>query len=909
MTAALHRAAALAARRPALVVALTAALAVAGLAFALRLQPDAGVDTLVGSDSPAYAATTTLRERFGDDAIIVLVRGDLQKLLLSQDLERLLALEGCIAGNVPRGATPAGGSGGACARLARTRPVKVVLGPGTFINTAVLELRAGYERRLARAAAQADAAASAARKAARRRGLSAARAERRAAQARRRVQDALVDELGTLAARYGLTSVPRLDDTAFVSTLVFDAAKRPGTPKRRFAYLFPSRGAQPGRTALVQVRLKAGLRERERDAAIALVREAVAIDAFKPRNGATYTVTGAPVVVSDLTASITSSMRVLLLAALLVMGAMLALVFRSRLRLLPLAIALAAAALTFGGLSLAGASLTMASIAVLPVLIGLAVDYAIQLQSRVAEERGVRRKTAAGSPLFTTPPDGGRPEAGWHRAEEGGPTLGAGAAARRAALLGAPAVAVAAAATAAGFAVLAFSPVPMVRGFGILLVAGIAIAFALALLAGTAALVLAERAAPPPALQRLADRLKRRRRTRGERPPSGAALVADDARAAARRAGAASLAYATRRPARVLAIAFAVAACGWVLDTQTRVESDIQRLVPQDMPALRDLDALQRSTGVGGEIDVVVEGADLTSPPVIEWMISFQTAVLKQHGFDARRGCGEAELCPAFSLPDLFTTAASRRDAGAVDALLDAVPPYFSRSVISADRRTATLAFGIRLMALDRQKDVIDAMRARLAEDRPAGVRAALAGLPVLAADANAEVASSTRRALTLLAGLLAVAIVLLVAFRDAGRALVPLVPIVLATGWSALVLFAMRIPLNPMSVTLGALVIAISTEFSVLLSERYREERRRGHEPREALRRTYGSTGAAVLASGATAIAGFAVLVVSDIRMLRDFGFVTVVDLTVSLLGVLVVLPAVLLLAERRTTRSRVAS
>jgi hypothetical protein len=33
---------------------------------------------------------------------------------------------------------------------------------------------------------------------------------------------------------------------------------------------------------------------------------------------------------------------------------------------------------------------------------------------------------------------------------------------------------------------------------------------------------------------------------------------------------------------------------------------------------------------------------------------------------------------------------------------------------------------------------------------------------------------------------------------------------------------------------------------------------------------------------------------------MLRDFGFVTVVDLTVSLLGVLVVLPAVLLLAER---------
>ena len=71
--------------------------------------------------------------------------------------------------------------------------------------------------------------------------------------------------------------------------------------------------------------------------------------------------------------------------------------------------------------------------------------------------------------------------------------------------------------------------------------------------------------------------------------------------------------------------------------------------------------------------------------------------------------------------------------------------------------------------------------------------------------------------------------------------------------------------------------------------------------QPAEALRRTYGSTGAAVIASGITAIAGFAVLALSDVKMLSDFGRVTVVDLSVSLLGVLAVLPAVLMLAERR--------
>ena len=133
-----------------------------------------------------------------------------------------------------------------------------------------------------------------------------------------------------------------------------------------------------------------------------------------------------------------------------------------------------------------------------------------------------------------------------------------------------------------------------------------------------------------------------------------------------------------------------------------------------------------------------------------------------------------------------------------------------------------------------------------------------------------------------------------------------PLAPIVLATGWSALVVFALRIPLNPMSVTLGALVIAISTEFSVLLSERHRQERWLGHSTVQALRRAYRHTGAAVAASGVTAIAGFGVLILSDIAMLRDFGLVTLVDLSVSLLGVLIALPAAVVIAESEQPSER---
>jgi predicted RND superfamily exporter protein len=72
------------------------------------------------------------------------------------------------------------------------------------------------------------------------------------------------------------------------------------------------------------------------------------------------------------------------------------------------------------------------------------------------------------------------------------------------------------------------------------------------------------------------------------------------------------------------------------------------------------------------------------------------------------------------------------------------------------------------------------------------------------------------------------------------------------------------------------------------------------------ALSGAYSRTGAAVLASGVTAIAGFAVLIASDVRMLREFGFVTVIDLAVALVGVLVALPAALVLAERVASQPR---
>ena len=58
-------------------------------------------------------------------------------------------------------------------------------------------------------------------------------------------------------------------------------------------------------------------------------------------------------------------------------------------------------------------------------------------------------------------------------------------------------------------------------------------------------------------------------------------------------------------------------------------------------------------------------------------------------GYSEARGCGRAQLCPAFSLPDLFGSQAAagaqapKLTTAAVGGLLAAIPPYFSQDVIT----------------------------------------------------------------------------------------------------------------------------------------------------------------------------------------------------------------------------------
>jgi uncharacterized membrane protein YdfJ with MMPL/SSD domain len=141
---------------------------------------------------------------------------------------------------------------------------------------------------------------------------------------------------------------------------------------------------------------------------------------------------------------------------------------------------------------------------------------------------------------------------------------------------------------------------------------------------------------------------------------------------------------------------------------------------------------------------------------------------------------------------------------------------------------------------------------------------------------------------------------------RSLIRALLSLVPVLVAVGAVSLIGVAFHLKLSPVTAVAGPLVVAVCTEFTSLMLLRFVEERVRGLSPREAMDATSRRTGRAFMVSGMTAIAGVATLGLSSMPLLSDFGVIVAINISVALLSALVVLPPILVWADQRNWVSR---
>ena len=562
-------------------------------------------------------------------------------------------------------------------------------------------------------------------------------------------------------------------------------------------------------------------------------------------------ITGDLEMMDEITNAIGNDMTKLLIMSVAVMGFILLASFRVRWNLLALLMVGVAALWTFAIMGYLGVPLSMATMAVLPVLIGLGIDYSIQFHKRYQEEAA---KTDSVDEALTT-----STARMW------------------------PSVGIALVSTLIGFITLYISEVPMIRDFGLMLAIGMLISYGVSFFTLNSIINVHERRLPTISLGKTAK--------------------------AATRYMELSLSFLARISLRLplffVIVAIMAAVAGGIVDRWLPTNSEFESLMPQGADVLDDIEELREVQGYMGQIRFMITADDVTDPTVLEWLRDYQNEMISSYG--VVEGVEDEEMRIIAGVDSVITLIASESDGSIpssdeIDSVLANTPDVFVQQFVSDDRQMGQISFYIKYDSIEDVNDVIEGMVEAARESGMPGVTVASGGSMALGAKALSAMMGN--RLLMNVLCLSATFVVLLIIYRRLTKAVFIIIPVGLVIGWASLDLYLANVALNPMTAVLGVLVVGIGTEFMVLILSRYQEERENaGQEPEEAMVTAISTTGQAIVATALTTLGGFGILISSDFILIKDFGIATTIAVFLCLLSSMIVMPPIIVWWDRHVS------
>jgi uncharacterized protein len=213
-----------------------------------------------------------------------------------------------------------------------------------------------------------------------------------------------------------------------------------------------------------------------------------------------------------------------------------------------------------------------------------------------------------------------------------------------------------------------------------------------------------------------------------------------------------------------------------------------------------------------------------------------------------------------------------------------------SRFLVLRDGRYETVTYLYPVQAID-----IDALNRTIHQLDP---HLRLTGLPVINHGLGQQVFPQFLEGIAI--GAVAVAVLIYLVFRTIRHTLLAMLPTAVGFVWSAGVLALLRVELDLFSLFAAVTFIGIAVDYGIYVLYRYVFE-----GPR-AMGDVLTRTGPAIMIACGSALLGFGTLIHSSYGPLRIFGIVSVVTLTCCLASSIVLLPAVVLLMERRSRSPR---
>lgn len=341
----------------------------------------------------------------------------------------------------------------------------------------------------------------------------------------------------------------------------------------------------------------------------------------------------------------------------------------------------------------------------------------------------------------------------------------------------------------------------------------------------------------------------------------------------------------------ILTVALLLTVIGIMGDMKVGVETDVEKFMPKDTQELQEIHELRDVLGTTDQVVILYKGDNLLQEDVIHWVDNqteklvgeFPNVVVNTKSITSiLRTMNQGELP---SIPD-------------IKARIAELPANQLKMVMTEQQNKGVILVGVKHLAAADMKQFIDNLNGYIKSGNEPDLSITLTGKSVL--DVEMISALTTGRYKMTLLGIGLVFLVLLAVYRHLVKALVAILPISLIIGWSGGLMYVFGFDYTPLTATLGALVIGIGTEFTILIMERFYEEKKKGKDRKEAIMIAIQKIGKAIIASGLTVIGGFSALIISDFVILSNFGIMTVINMTLCLVSTIIVLPPTLVLLDR---------
>ena len=316
--------------------------------------------------------------------------------------------------------------------------------------------------------------------------------------------------------------------------------------------------------------------------------------------------------------------------------------------------------------------------------------------------------------------------------------------------------------------------------------------------------------------------------------------------------------------------------------------------MPQDMPALVMMQKVSRTMGSTDSVPILVKGDGVDSLSSLQ--LDAGVRGVRARDITADR------LTGATSIADLVVQVQRRRDAG--DGEPNSGPcstsiPEATKAAYLSGHDTAQIQ-----VLLDQDGDAGQdgpqgAARGRTSRSRarPPGSSRSPPGRSRSSRSLISDIAENKDTMTVLGFGLVLATLLLVYRKLDAAA---PLIPIVAVVGWNAVAMTVLGIDYTPLTATLGAMTIGVAAEYTILVLERFLEEREKTDDVFAAIEHSVQKIGRAITVSGLATLFGFSALCVSTFPMISNFGITTVIAVGFSLIGAIVVMPAALVVVDR---------